>query len=65
MIKLDLPSLQVRPLPPFRGKEATLGQGLRAGAVMALFFVLVVGLWRLPVRAEPVQAPHVHSAIGH
>jgi hypothetical protein len=53
MIKLDLPSLQVRPSPPFRGKDAALGQGLRAGAVMLLFLILLVSLWRTPARAEP------------
>jgi hypothetical protein len=61
MIKLDLPCLQVRPLPPFRQKEATLGQGVRAGAVMALFFVLLLGLWRSPARAALVPEPQAHG----
>ncbi len=52
MIRLDLPSLQVRPSPPFRGKDAALGQGLRAGAVMVLFLILLVTLWRSPARAQ-------------
>jgi hypothetical protein len=57
MIKLDLPSLQVRPSPPFRGKDAAIGQGLRAGAVMLLFLILVLSMWRSPARAHEAQSP--------
>ena len=64
MIRLDLPSLQVRPSPPFRGKDAALGQGLRAGAVMVLFMILLVTLWRSPARAEPVPEPTFQTFIA-
>jgi hypothetical protein len=62
MIKLDLPCLQVRPSPPFRGKDAALGQGVRAGAVMLLFLVLVLSLWRSPARALEAQSPAIACA---
>jgi hypothetical protein len=63
MIKLDLPSLQVRPSPPFRGKDAALAQGLRAGAVMVLFLLLLLGLWRSPARAEAAPEAWFQSEI--
>jgi len=64
MIKLDLPCLQVRPSPPFRGKDAALGQGLRAGAGLLLFLVLLLGLWRSPARAEQAQDAQFRSFIS-
>lgn len=64
MIKLDLPSLQVRPSPPFRGKDAAMGQGLRAGAVMLLFLILLVTLWRTPARAEPAPEASFRTVIA-
>ncbi len=63
MIKLDLPCLQVRPSPPFRGKDAALGQGRRAGAVMLLFLVLLLGLWRAPARAQDAPAQSLSASL--
>ena len=57
MIRLNAPSLQVRPTPVFRGRDAALQQGLRAGAVMVLFLVLLVTIGRTSARAELAPAP--------
>jgi len=57
MIRLDSPSLQVRPTPLFRSRDTALQQGRRAGAVMVVFLVLLVTIGRTSARAEPSPAP--------
>ena len=64
MIRLNAPSMQVRPTPLYRGRDAALGQGLRAGAVMVLFLILLVTIGRSSARAETAPAAPFQSFIS-
>ena len=64
MIRLNSPSLQVRPTPLFRGRDVALGQGLRAGAVMVMFMILLVTIAHTSARAEPSPTQPFQSFIA-